>query len=172
MAETEAVAVPRSDLKAAAKALAGKPEADALWDALQYAPAQPATQLSEMREKVALHPETADLVDRFAGALKEKLAKAEAKYGYSDGWLSDDWRADLVRDLASHVQKGDPRDVAAYCAFAWHHGWSIAEAPSDRLRSLLDEAINLLAPDQGESGSDAFRAVLAAQAALNTSREG
>lgn len=77
-----------------------------------------------------LHPSTADLVDRFAAALKEKLAKAEAKYGYSDGWLADDWRDDLVRDLARHVQKGDPRDVAAYCAFAWHHGWSTAEPQS------------------------------------------
>lgn len=31
-----------------------------------------------------LHPKTAALVDRFAAALKEKLAAAEEKYGYSD----------------------------------------------------------------------------------------
>lgn len=73
--------------------------------------------------ELELHPATAALVDRFAVALKQKLAKAEYKYGYSDGWLADDWRDDLIAKLAEHVQKGDPRDVAAYCAFAWHHGW-------------------------------------------------
>lgn len=76
-------------------------------------------------DQSGLHPATADLVDRFAVALKDKLAKAEAKYGYTDGWLSDDWQDDLKRKLREHVFKGDPRDVAAYCAFAWHHGWSV-----------------------------------------------
>ena len=80
-----------------------------------------------------------DLVDRFAVALKEKLRAAAAKYGHDDAWVRDDWRADLVRQLGEHVQKGDPRDVAAYCAFAWHHGWSVShEAPaSDREREPL-----------------------------------
>jgi len=66
------------------------------------------------------------LVDRFAIALKAKLNAASEKYGYTDGWLRDDWRADLTRDIRAHLDKGDPRDVAAYCAFAWHHGWSTA----------------------------------------------
>lgn len=73
-----------------------------------------------------LHPATADLVDRFAAELKSKLAKAEAKYGYAADWLNTDWQDELSDSLAEHIQKGDPRDVAAYCAFAWHHGWSIA----------------------------------------------
>ncbi len=68
---------------------------------------------------------TNDLVDSFATALKEKLAAAEQKYGYDDTWREDDWRDELVEKLEEHVLKGDPRDVAAYCAFAWHHGWSI-----------------------------------------------
>ena len=76
-----------------------------------------------------LHPATADLVDRFAAELKSKLAKAEAKYGYRDDWSKPDWKDDLIESLAEHVQKGDPRDVAAYCAFAWHHGWSTSEVP-------------------------------------------
>jgi hypothetical protein len=83
-----------------------------------------------------LHPATADLIDRFAKALKEKLERAEAKYGYSDGWLADDWHPDLVRDLAAHVQKGDPLDVAAYCAFAWHHGWPTADYRDDPAASV------------------------------------
>ncbi|MCR5875113.1 hypothetical protein LRS10_13525 [Phenylobacterium sp. J426] len=78
----------------------------------------------------ALHPATADLVARFTAALADKLAKAEAKYGYSDGWMRDDWQEECRRQLHHHAAKGDPRDVAAYAAFCWHHGWSTAsEAP-------------------------------------------
>lgn len=65
------------------------------------------------------------LVESFATALKEKLYAAEEKYGWNNGWMHDDWHADLLRDIRKHVEKGDPRDVAAYCAFAWHHGWSL-----------------------------------------------
>jgi hypothetical protein len=25
--------------------------------------------------------------------------------------------------LSEHLAKGDPRDVAAYAAFCWYHGW-------------------------------------------------
>ena len=69
-----------------------------------------------------LHPKTAALVDRFAAALKEKLAAAEEKYGYSNGWATDDWMGECRKELRKHVAKGDPLDVAAYCAFLWHHG--------------------------------------------------
>lgn len=67
--------------------------------------------------------QTDDLVDRFAAALKAKLNAAEKKYGWNDGWLSDDWEDVCQMRLADHIEKGDPRDVAAYCAFMWHHGW-------------------------------------------------
>lgn len=79
---------------------------------------------------------TDDLVDRFAVALKEKLRAAEKKYGYSDEWKHDDWRADLIACLQGHVEKGDPRDVAAYCAFAWHHGWSITPPDTGGVSSV------------------------------------
>lgn len=68
-----------------------------------------------------LHPDTADLVGRFASALAAKLRKAEEKHGYSNKWLDDDWMEDCRNRLVEHLQKGDPRDVAAYCAFLWHH---------------------------------------------------
>jgi hypothetical protein len=83
-----------------------------------------------------LHPATADLVDRFAAELKSKLARAEAKYGYRDDWSNPDWKDDLIESLAEHIQKGDPRDVAAYCAFAWHHGWSISDAAGHFARAI------------------------------------
>jgi len=73
-----------------------------------------------------LHPHTVNLVARFATALAEKLASAERKYGYSDGWADPSWMDECRRKLVEHVAKGDPRDVAAYCAFLWHHGESTA----------------------------------------------
>lgn len=74
----------------------------------------------------SLHIETGRLINRFATAIKEKLAAAEQKYGYSDGWADDGWMDECRAKLLEHVGKGDPRDVAAYCAFLWHHGESTA----------------------------------------------
>lgn len=71
-----------------------------------------------------LDPNTAELVCRFAEALAAKLYRSQLKYGFSDGWKSPGWRNECLSRLQAHVGKGDPRDVAAYCAFAWHHGWS------------------------------------------------
>jgi hypothetical protein len=69
----------------------------------------------------ALHPDTAKLVRRFARALANKLLVAQRKYGYSNNWLRDDWMDECRAELRRHIEKGDPRDVAAYCAFLWHH---------------------------------------------------
>lgn len=71
-----------------------------------------------------LHPNTADLVARFADALANKLLDAQRKYGYSDSWRSPEWMDECRNQLLEHVAKGDVRDVAAYCAFLWHHGQS------------------------------------------------
>ncbi|MGR0185487.1 hypothetical protein [Azospirillum aestuarii] len=75
-----------------------------------------------------LHPDTADLVCDFAVAMAEKLRASEVKYGWDTNWKRLNWRDELTAELLRHVHKGDPRDVAAYCAFAWHHGWNVAPA--------------------------------------------
>ena len=62
----------------------------------------------------------AELIDRFAVALKDKLAIARARG--KRGWSNPDWMDDCRRQLVEHIAKGDPRDVANYCAFLWHHG--------------------------------------------------
>lgn len=67
---------------------------------------------------------TDDLVDRFAVAMRDKLAKAEVKYGYTDEWLEADWEQSCRDQMNEHIRKGDPTDVAIYAAFMWHHGWS------------------------------------------------
>lgn len=92
-----------------------------------------------------LDEETTLLVSRFARALAEKLYSAQCKYGYSDGWKRDDWMDECRAKLVEHIAKGDPRDVAAYCAFLWHHGESTAPLPAVAgVTELLIEAVNRL----------------------------
>ena len=64
---------------------------------------------------------TKKLVWDFAKALAEKLYIAQEKYGYSDGWAQSNWVDECREELHRHIRKGDPRDVAAYCAFLWYH---------------------------------------------------
>lgn len=105
----------------------------------------------------ALHPDTAALVSNFAVALAAKLRNAEQKYGYSNGWLTDNWEAECRQQLDKHVAKGDPLDVAAYAAFMWRHGWRTAPATAvrepdaetlrqqvARLREALNEAVTAM----------------------------
>ena len=87
-----------------------------------------------------LNPETTDLVLRFASALADKLYKAEQKYGRSTDWMKDDWYDDCLQSLLEHIEKGDPKDVAAYCAFMWHHGWKtkVAQPAQEEQKSISD----------------------------------
>lgn len=86
-----------------------------------------------------LHPDTQKLVADFSTALAEKLYKAQLKYGYSDNWTRDGWAEECLQHFHHHISKGDPRDVAAYCAFMWFHGWSTA-LPAPSIPAVPDEA--------------------------------
>ena len=79
-----------------------------------------------------LHPATQQLVQRFAAALAAKLHDAETKHGFADGWRSKGWIGECREALKLHVFKGDPIDVAAYCAFLWHHGERTSLRPAAR----------------------------------------
>lgn len=70
------------------------------------------------------------LVADFSAALLAKLQAAEKKYGYSDNWMREGWMDECRAELMRHIAKGDPRDVAAYCAFLWHHGEKTSTAPT------------------------------------------
>nr|WP_317629131.1 DUF550 domain-containing protein [Salmonella enterica] len=70
-----------------------------------------------------LHPDTQNLVADFCTALAEKLYGAQLKYGYDADWKQDGWATQCLSHFHQHIAKGDPRDVAAYCAFMWYHGW-------------------------------------------------
>lgn len=91
--------------------------------AIRKGPDMPPAQPAPVVVPEGLNPETTDLVLRFASALADKLYKAEQKYGRSTDWMKDDWYDDCLLSLWEHIGKGDPRDVAAYCAFMWYHGW-------------------------------------------------
>ncbi|MBU9829831.1 hypothetical protein J1779_07790 [Rahnella sp. FC061912-K] len=73
-----------------------------------------------------LHENTKALVIGFANAMAAKLYKSEQKYGWSDEWMQDDWQDKCLTDFNHHISKGDPLDVANYCAFMHYHGWSTA----------------------------------------------
>ncbi|MEH3580950.1 hypothetical protein POW01_18105 [Enterobacter cloacae] len=92
-----------------------------------------------------LHPDTQELVTDFCTALAEKLYKAQLKYGYDADWKQDGWPTQCQAHFHQHIAKGDPRDVAAYCAFMWYHGWKTESEPApvsvpnfDTLRLLFE----------------------------------
>lgn len=92
-----------------------------------------------------LHPDTANLVGRFAEALAFKLTAAQEKHGYTNNWMRPDWMNICRTHLLQHLEKGDPRDVAAYCAFLWHHGestaWPITEVGANADLAAFAETI-------------------------------
>lgn len=99
---------------------------------------------------IPLHPDTEALVQRFAEAMRNKMAKAERKYGYSNLWANSDWMEECRAKLVEHLHKGDPLDVANYCAFLWHHGEHCKPLNDElkateirQLRGLLTEAVAL-----------------------------
>ena len=92
-----------------------------------------------------------DLVERFSKALLAKLKLAQAN-GRS-GWERDDWEEHCQQGLLRHVDKGDPRDVAAYCAFMWHHGW-ITAAPQRCSDGSVSEALALRLRDAAQTAQN------------------
>lgn len=71
-----------------------------------------------------LHPDTQALVNEVMRALENKLHLSQEKYGYRNGWLTDEWEEDCREKLMEHLKKGDPLDVIAYAAFMWKRGWT------------------------------------------------
>ena len=122
-----------------------------------------------------LNNQTALLVEKFSDALAKKLKDAQDKYGYGDNWRREGWADECREHLLEHLAKGDPRDVAAYCAFLWYHGESTAapqpqvpeECESDvieRQRDRLFEAMKRIVAE-GTSRKKAARIALQAIAA-------
>lgn len=101
-----------------------------------------------------LHPDTQNLVADFCTALAEKLYKAQLKYGYDADWKQDGWATQCLSHFHQHIAKGDPRDVAAYCAFMWYHGWK-TESVSGPV--VPEEITSASAPEIFEIAAEAER---------------
>lgn len=71
-----------------------------------------------------LHPVTRALVLKFTNALAQKLYDAQVKFGYGTNFTNKTWMDECRGLLRIAVEKGDPKDVAAYSMFLWHHGES------------------------------------------------
>lgn len=104
-----------------------------------------------------LHHDTRKLVTDFCTALAEKLYKAQLKYGYDADWKQDGWPTQCQAHFHQHIAKGDPRDVAAYCAFMWYHGWKTEPAPvsvpDEDLLHMAASAIDDLLSNKDRSGA-------------------
>lgn len=75
-------------------------------------------------------------VDALAATMKAKMAKQRAK-GYS-GWDTPEFTQQRLSDmLRAHVDKGDPVDVANFCAFLAARGEGIAHAAQGDALSWL-----------------------------------
>ncbi|OMS46518.1 hypothetical protein AQ742_29580 [Burkholderia pseudomallei] len=92
-------------------------------------------------------------VDRFVEAMKAKLADARTKG--RRGWQHCEPQ-DLSRMLREHVEKGDPRDVANFCAFLWNMGESIAApalSPAEERAAFVERVMGMFeAWPKGEPG--------------------
>lgn len=96
---------------------------------------------------LGLHPDTQKLVTDFCTALAEKLYKAQLKYGYDADWKNDGWTSQCQAHFHQHIAKGDPRDVAAYCAFMWWHGWSTKPAEGLESRTVTVKLPDIMPPE-------------------------
>lgn len=70
-----------------------------------------------------LNPQSSFLIAHFAQAMAVKMRKAEIEYGYTDNWQRPNWEEDCRQHFLNNITKGDPTDVAIYCAFMHYHKW-------------------------------------------------
>ena len=159
-ADDDHVLVERGLLGAACSAIEKKRDAPKVVEALRKITMTPAAEGDDIA------------VDRFADAMKAKMAVARAKG--RGGWEGPTCNAEILsRMLRGHVEKGDPRDVANFCMMLWNRGESIQAAEGEtrdekiarvqtglreqakRFRDPIELAQEIHgATDQGETVSD------------------
>lgn len=116
-------------------------------------------------QHAAGHPDD-KAVDAMAALMKAKLAKQRAK-GYG-GWETEECSQQRLSDmLRNHVTKGDPVDVANFCAFLAARGEGIAPAADalDAVRKAVRDYHHAL-DVRLHGGVAAAKALDAVQAAL------
>ena len=101
-------------------------------------------------------------VDRFAEAMKQKLAKQRQKGygGWNDKELCPDGR--LQKYLVVHLGKGDPVDVGNFAMMIWNRGESVTDAgvpDADYIRALQDAFDIIQADANTEENYDSLRRI-------------
>ncbi len=126
-ADNDLVQVERGLLGAACAAIAKKRDAPKVLEALRKITMTPRAEPAA-RAQVGEPDDIA--VDRFADAMKAKMAAARAKG--RGGWEGPTCNAEILsRMLRDHVEKGDPLDVANFCMMLWNRG-EVIEPSSTR----------------------------------------
>jgi hypothetical protein len=117
-------------------------------------PARPASKnnANDACPESSLHPDDT-AVDAFATAMKEKLAAARAKG--RGGWQDkvDCTQQHLSHLLRSHVEKGDPRDVANFCMFLHQRGEGILPVANAVPVSTPEDHVTVHLADAGAADS-------------------
>jgi hypothetical protein len=72
-----------------------------------------------------LHPDTKELLINFVQKMGQKLRETEIKHNYGNSWKYDNWQLKCGKDFITHIEKGNPIDVANYCAFMDYHNWEL-----------------------------------------------
>jgi hypothetical protein len=111
-----------------------------------------------------LHRDSQQLVHETATAMAEKLARAQVKYGFDNGWKvapasasGDDgrhfWsREECLTAFYHHLGKGDPLDCINYLAFMRANGWATQLPPQQEQQP----AAEIITAGIGGYGCDAL----------------
>lgn len=115
----------------------------------------------EKHNNPALSADSNELVNNFAHQMKVKLLTAQEKYGFNDDWKNADWESKCRVDLYHHLNKGDPIDVANYCAFMLFHNWSTnfsdsayALMPHEPTEGMMIKALEAIKSEIGKEHID------------------
>ena len=113
-------------------------------------------------------------VDRFAEAMKQKLAKQRQKGygGWNDKELCPDGR--LQKYLGAHLGKGDPVDIGNFAMMIWNRGESVTDAgvpDADYIRALQDALDIIQADANTEENYDSLRRIGSVLANIKAKQE-
>jgi len=113
-------------------------------------------------------------VDRFAEAMKQKLAKQRQK-GYG-GWNDKDLCPDgrLQKYLGACLGKGDPVDIGNFAMMIWNRGESVTDAgvpDADYIRALQDALDIIQADANTEENYDSLRRIGSVLANIKAKQE-
>lgn len=76
----------------------------------------------------ASEPDQPDHLRELTDTLYFELRRAKEKYGYTDGWIRNDWHDELIVNLRDHIQRNKTIGAIAFLGFAWYHKWKIDES--------------------------------------------